>query len=423
MDAKSSNVKAGMFVIIGIVLAFAVIVALSDIRSMFTPMQEVKVYFSVVDGLKGLKKDAEVTVGDFPAGKVTVIEEGSSEQDVPGYIVTLALPDRYTLYENARIELVKPPLGAGTKLNIRDFGAASDKPGHAGANWEYELDVDPPIGGGLAPSDIANSFVRNLGIEDRQRLQIQNIIANIDRLSTALGEDPKPIEEIIANLRDTTESLREIMDGVQGRQEQWMASIDRITVAAVTALETAAAMLDENRADVREAIVAARAAMEHAEAITKTVRDQTIEKIHDALDKARLAVDDAREATGNLKSLTTAQRPVLERTLANMRIVSDQLKLASIEVRRSPWRLLYKPSEKELDTDNLYDAARSFALAASTLDTTSESLRAILDRYEQEIDTDDPDVQLMLDNLHESFERFIDAEKIFWEALDEQASP
>ena len=39
---------------------------------------------------------------------------------------------------------------------------------------------------------------------------------------------------------------------------------------------------------------------------------------------------------------------------------SDNLKGASAEIRRSPWRLLYHPGPGELDNLELYDAARQF---------------------------------------------------------------
>jgi len=101
--------------------------------------------------------------------------------------------------------------------------------------------------------------------------------------------------------------------------------------------------------------------------------------------------------------------------------VSDQLKLASIEIRRSPWRLLYTPTEKELETDNLYDAARSFALAAGDISTTADALHAIVQRYEGDVDPNDPNLKVMLDNLHATFEKMSAAEKKFFDALDVKA--
>jgi hypothetical protein len=108
---------------------------------------------------------------------------------------------------------------------------------------------------------------------------------------------------------------------------------------------------------------------------------------------------------------------VLERTIANFRLASDQIKLATIEVRRSPWRLLYSPTDKELATDQIYDAARSFSLAADALNSTADSLQAVLDRYGNQVKAEDPNFKLMLDNLRQTFEKFSQAENKFWEAL------
>ncbi|MEX0741350.1 MAG: hypothetical protein WD079_01040, partial [Phycisphaeraceae bacterium] len=151
------------------------------------------------------------------------------------------------------------------------------------------------------------------------------------------------------------------------------------------------------------------------------VRDQTLTQITAMLDEAKVAVENIRVVTEDTQGFMTAQRPVLERTIANARIVSDQLKLTAVEVRRAPWRLLYEPTDEELNTDNVYDAARSFALAASTLNATADSLQAIVDRRGT-LDQDDANVQLILENLQRVFEKFDDAENKFWEALDEMPS-
>lgn len=100
--------------------------------------------------------------------------------------------------------------------------------------------------------------------------------------------------------------------------------------------------------------------------------------------------------------------------MANLQLTGDQLKLAAIEVRRSPWRLLYSPSKKELETDNLYDAARSFALAASTLEGSIASLK--------EVTADTPEdrarIEQMNAYLDKLYGRFREAEQAFWRELE-----
>ena len=96
-----------------------------------------------------------------------------------------------------------------------------------------------------------------------------------------------------------------------------------------------------------------------------------------------------------------------------------QLKLAGIELRRAPWRLLYKPSDQELETDNLYDAARSFAQAAEALDATVHSLESVMDKGL----ADEAELQRRLDYLMRLFDRFQEAETSFWQALGRDATP
>ena len=429
MAEAHNNVKAGLFMAVGIILTLAVIVVLADLKRLMTPKQTVAVRFALADGLQGLKDGAQVTIGNVPAGAVTAIEHHEESGVVVAAVVNFTIPKAYKLYDNAMIELVVPPLGSGTKLNIKDFGSQVEGEGYSGSSWLYEAG-DDPIKGGIESSRLTRDLTKDMGIREEQRQQIAAIIANVKKITDTVAAEPQKLTQIIdnardttANLKDTSEKLKTFVADATERREKWFARLDSITEKADEAIETARRMLTENEEVIKDALAKARDTMGNAKEITARVREQTLAKIHGALDKARAAVDDIKETTGDAKALLTGQRPVLERTIANARLVSDQLKLAAIEIRRSPWRLMYKPSDEELNTDNLYDSARSFALAASTLDSTTESMRAIVERYNgQEIDAGDTNLQLMLDNLHQSFEKFLAAETAFWEALDEQTA-
>jgi ABC-type transporter Mla subunit MlaD len=85
----------------------------------------------------------------------------------------------------------------------------------------------------------------------------------------------------------------------------------------------------------------------------------------------------AQQAIADVDALLAEQRPNIRKAMANMRLTSDQLKLASIEVRSQPWRLLHEPDTKELATQVLYDATRSYAAAASDVRAASEALSQV----------------------------------------------
>ena len=449
MSRDRNNIRAGVFVLSGVTLIFVGIVVLSDFRTWFVPMQSVDVRFHLADGLKGLKEGAAVKIGGVPAGAVAqIIDEHNDDGVVVGQIVRFEIPAKYKIYSNAHLELDVPVLGSGTALNVRSFGGPIEGVTPDKAALEYDPAGDP-IPGNMAPNEFAKSFATNLGIEDKQRLQMQNIITNIENITAAVGKDPKPLQETIVNLRDVTaiakEKLPQLADNaialtddikaitadVRKQWPQWQAKVDSMlakldeaTKKLDTALATANAMLDENRANIKDAIASAKGTLGNTEEITQRVKTETMEKITKALDTANEAIANMRDTTANLKDFVVAQRPVLERTVGNARIVSDQLKLAAIEIRRSPWRLMYTPTEQELETDNLYDAARSFALAASSLNSTADALQAMIDRLPEGAAADDSNnVRRMIEQLRQTFSKFSEAEKKFWGELDGAPKP
>ena len=139
-----------------------------------------------------------------------------------------------------------------------------------------------------------------------------------------------------------------------------------------------------------------------------------MDQITQALDVAMRAVENVKVSTQEIRTLVVGQRPVLERALANAQLTTDQLKLAAIEIRRSPWRLLYKPSDTELESDNLYDAARSFAQAAGALDSAALSVRAI----SEHAGGGDERLTKMIEHLEQLYVEYEKAETRFWNALE-----
>jgi ABC-type transporter Mla subunit MlaD len=434
MVGEHDNFKAGLFVLVGLILGATVIFVLGDWSSLMERKQQVKVYFTLDDGLQGLKTGATVTVGDQAVGSVAGIEdhmsagEGDAEPRVVGKIVTIEIPQRYKLYWNAQIELVAPPLGSGTRLNIASVGNGDrydpDAPLPAsavpaifvarGIAWQ-----GPPgaIPGSIAGSTLTRNFVADLGIEELQKQQIRDIIANVQVLTGKLREDVPVIttkvrgmmdkfEPVVGTMGEALGNVRDVTATVKESTPRWIARIDGITTKADETLGTVQTLVTDKAPTIR-------ATLDNVHDITAKVKETNLQQITDALEQGKQALSNAREATANMRDMVVGQRPVLERALANAQLTTDQLKLAAIEIRRSPWRLLYKPKDQELETDNLYDATRSFSLAAGALDSAAQSLRAVA----QHPDAAANDLGPMLDHLEKLFGRFEEAEKAFWEAL------
>lgn len=482
---ERDNVKAGIFVFFGLALVLLVVVILSDTSGYFQNRQLIRVYFPLAQGLQGLKTGAAVTLGDQPVGVVTKIEDHPSPSardggklTVLGKVVMCSIPAEYDIHWNARIELMPPLLSTGTKLNIRSVGEG-ERYDPKGTIPDDALPVEDdgeflamlagtPAGGRTAtmpatsralsyagPRDAipgaagGSMLMRSLGIEDEQRAQFRHILRNVAKLSgndvpgllarlKELAEDAKPVvanakeasEDLKAGLKDGREALADakgVIAGAKERSGPWFDSVDRFTKSAEDAGAAAQRTAGKVESLVNDKDPAVRKSIDNIEAITQTARDKTMKQVTEALEKADTALTDLRDSSKEIRVLVAGQRPVIERALANAQLSTDQLKLAMIEVRRSPWRVLYTPRDKELETDDLYDASRSFAQAAGALDTAVQSLKAVAAQPASSsaagAGVPKEDVKKMLDHLEKLFQRFNEAEERFWKALRNQSPP
>ena len=100
-----------------------------------------------------------------------------------------------------------------------------------------------------------------------------------------------------------------------------------------------------------------------------------------------------------------------------MKSVSLNLNAAAKEIRRNPWRLLAKPSEKEERTQNIYDATRAFAEGAEQLDDALVRLKALRQARPDGVKTDDPELLKIRKHLKTTFEKFRKAEDSLWKEV------
>jgi len=137
------------------------------------------------------------------------------------------------------------------------------------------------------------------------------------------------------------------------------------------------------------------------------------EQLQQTIAKANSALDTAESAMKKLKELGEDER--VDRIISNIAEVSVNLKLTSQEVRRAPWRIFYKPSEKESKIQTLVDSARAFAAGAERLDSTALRLQNLMATPDEKIDQDQ--IKWMFSELDTSFQQFQKAEKKFWDEL------
>ena len=393
-ERTRNNVRAGIFESVTIALAAVTIVVLSDLsQSLFGSRRNYTVTFNVSDGIKNLKSGSEVRIGGVLMGRVETVRP----RVVTGGAFTLIdvdfeLDAQITLYQEARIVISSALIGSEAWLEIYSVG-------------------DPALG---EPPDGQFSGISAPG-----------------SLAALLGPDnADKASQMIDDLKVSTGNVRDLTTRVSKEDwPRWASRIDDVMTWASEATVKIDAVLDEghgflvdtrgvvkeNREGIKTIVSYVESGSENLDAIMSTVRNETVAKVHKLLDTGQTGLAQAVDVLESLRNDYEVWAADITETMAGARLTAQQLKLASIEVRRSPWKLLYRPTRTEMEHELLYEAARSFALAGSDLKASSDSARRIIDRYRDELD--DETAKELNDFLRDSLHRYSNAQERLLDVL------
>jgi len=393
---NQNNVLAGTFVIAGVLLAVTLSFILGDIAGKFGDKTTYTVRFPTTVGVTGLQPGAEVTFAGMSVGTVKSVEmhlkSGSpSDPAIPEAMdVHIQLDANLVLYEDAIADLAPPILGGVSKINIASAGTGptewSDDPG--GILNEGEI-----LQGRFAPS-----ILRQIGFTAEETQKILDMIdkfptwsANITDTTQNVADTTERISRMTEKLepdfnsgvddgRATIENIKLFTDKLHG-DEGWSSKVDSIMTSvddasaninpaleeARTTISTAREVIDENRGKVGRIL-------DNVEQSTESVRFETIDKANALLADGSLALGSFKDTLGEVQDAVAENKSNIGATMVNARQISLQGKLFLEEIRAQPWRLLNKPSKKDLEREPLYEAARAYAGAVADLRTASESL-------------------------------------------------
>jgi ABC-type transporter Mla subunit MlaD len=150
--------------------------------------------------------------------------------------------------------------------------------------------------------------------------------------------------------------------------------------------------------------------------------DSALAKANTGLDNAQQAIKDlgttmdhAKGISADVRSIITRNRSRIDELVISVKDAGDNLKFATAEIRRSPWRLLYKPKPGEMANLNLFDAARGFAEGANDMSDAATALRDAL----KDPQADPQQIQKLVNQLDDSFGKFQKVEDELWKRVKE----
>lgn len=375
---ERNEFKAGLFILISIAAIIALVIGIKGLGSLFQPHDTRTARFKLTDNVGGLQTGDEVRVGGLKLGVVRDIEFSNGPTPQEQFIkVRFTLPRRVELKEGASVTIESTVTGSAN-LNIDRLGAgaplAADAVIEGKASGINALLADLPA----ITGDIRGTTVPKVNVAvDNANGLITDIRAKIDpgykKYETVADRGSEALTNIRDIFGDTKADFRSTMKSVASTSGKIDAKIDPI--------------LDKF--------------------------DGGLTKLQTSLDKVNNTLDDIKDISGNVRGVIANNRGRLDAIIASVKATADNMKGTIAELRRAPYRLLYKPAGVDQANQSLFDSARQFADGAGDLDDAATALRDALKNPQ----VDAPQVQKLIDELQRSFDKFNRVEKQLWESV------
>jgi len=445
---KRSELAAGIFVV-GALAATLGVVLWIGAADLFRPAGQKAVFYAEeAGGSYGLEVGNFVQVGDDPVGKLAEVRFDPTAGRTY-YVAVIERPDIH-IYADGNAVAAAGFIG-GARLIVTSRGS-DNKPL---AGWKDPI----RLGRGGFMGAMASLSEQIGGELDRTRAEslLAKIHAIVDGLKGAAYEvgkiasvlrnetDPNRAEALLAkvhsgvgNLRAATDLvLKELKpvqpDALLAKVHHSADDLNRISAnigrqvdpnaagSAMAKLHTSLNDVNQISADARpkleKTLTAIQSAAEKIESYTRQDVAEILAKVRRISDEVLKIAVDVSAVSGQVRQMTVVNRDRIDEIIDNMTLVSAELKTTAKEVRRNPWRLLYRPQDKELRSKNIYDAAHAFADGAEQLDQAIAKLAALRKAHPQGVPADDPELAKIRQQVEQSFSRFSKVEQALWDEL------
>jgi phospholipid/cholesterol/gamma-HCH transport system substrate-binding protein len=350
--STSNEIKAGIFVLISVLLLLALFLKVSGTLDMLTrDTYHLRARFSNV---LGVGPNTRVTVDGVGAGRVIsrdLVKNATSIQVELVFEVDQAIGP---IYKDALAVITSETLLSQKSVDIY--------PGTPGKTQVQEGDIihgvsAPDINATLAKVDETVAAVRDLVTDQEIRANIKGIFSEANSLLTDLRGVSANVKEIVAenrgkvgsvldNVEVTSENIRELSEQIKqgvSRLEsdlRVLVSEDLHRLVAEDAhglIGDVRGVVAENREDIRSAVKHAR---------------RTLESISENSDKI---LADLKNLSAMLNDTASDNREEIDRLIKNLEHTSANARRFSKQLADYPWQLIY-PSEKRRQTRGLYPA-------------------------------------------------------------------
>jgi ABC-type transporter Mla subunit MlaD len=404
-----SALRSGLLMLASVALIVCVIIGIKGLSWIKDPTVDYLVAFDLKTNIGGLRVGDEVRVGGFKVGEVKriMLREDKDPKHPPYYIlISFSVPKKYSLREDAKIR-IDGTLTGTSWLNFEDIGKGQPLTqgyvliGLPSTTTELLASI-----GGLGGE--ATPLLKNLNatVADVRAKTVPLVNDTLEKFGQTADSFKKTGDNTAALTADMRASYKPVI-------EHYHAVADK----AIAMLEAVRALFGDSTADFRTTMANLKVSTDSVKAKLPGILDKVdgalakvdtaVASVNKTLGEVHQTVLNTKDLTGGAKAVVVGNKAKLDNMIASMKTAGDNLKAATAEIRRSPWRLLYKPAPNEMANLNLYDAARQFAEGANDLNDSAGALRDAMKNNQSTPE----DLQKLMDRVDQSFGKFKEVEE------------
>jgi ABC-type transporter Mla subunit MlaD len=350
-DKRQNNVKAGVFVTLSFILAIVVFSILTNAWArIFSTTSTYHAVFSVQGGVGALSSGSRVTLGGVLVGSVLDVTP-RAETSSPTTIIDVefTMNNEFDLYENATVHARAGLLGSTAWLAISDVGNGIK----ATSNTELVGTTETMIG-------------QLLGID--AEVNITKSLDSLRKLSEALTNDGGALNLLLGSreadgLRSAIDaakvsltSIKAVMESAEVVWPGWESSVSTILADS----KTIPKQFSDTLSQIQDAV--------------KDFRTDILPSVENSMDSLENAMASLESMSKTYQDKSPEWASEISSIIANVNHISIRAKAAIEEISASPWRLLYRPTDREIAYEQLNAASWQLQSALSDLRISAEAL-------------------------------------------------
>ncbi|OQZ06624.1 MAG: hypothetical protein B6D36_04040 [Planctomycetes bacterium UTPLA1] len=440
MAADRNALKVGAVTIAVAVAFFMILIWIS--QGVSGSMSRIAVRFESSPAMPTLSPGSTVLVGGQKVGKITAatlnpyeVEDIATKKKVTRYYVWVEADIRedLTLMSDCEAIAEGPPLGGDGILKINlgvspqpftgEYIDGAQPAGFAAILASLQSEFD-----GANPSSLLGQIKTQLDPQADTSLiakflkSADDINAMTAALGNQLGSEEKTmllgkIHAIVDNINFMTGSLRTETDGTS--RQALLGKIHLAIDSLNDGLGSVSRVLTTNEPTLDRSLKNIAHMTDNLAGETDASRpDSLMAELKKTGVMISKTVDDVHTMTSTTREIVVINRENIDRMLVNFKEASDHIKNGMKYVLRHPWRLFNEPKQTEIKQLAIFDAARSFAEAATRIDDASAQLRALAELHDGAIPSDAPELDRIKADLDQSREKYKKAEEELWRQLN-----